>query len=592
MIRSARRADRRVLFVGALGLVSAILVAYSGVVDHAFVGFDDDEYVAENPIVLEGLTWAGVTWAFTTGHAANWHPLTWLSHMLDVTLFGVDPGSMALENVGLHVCTSLLLLWLLFEMTNSAPSALIATALFALHPLRVESVAWIAERKDVLCAFFVVATLLAWHRQVARPGPARYALALVLFAAALMAKPVAVTLPFVLLLFDFWPYARIGASTSACAVRLGRVVGEKLPFFALTALSIGITLVVQAEGGAMDGLFVPFSARVANGLVSYAAYLASTCWPMDLAVFYPWSPELREPEMYGALWQQPRVVAATGLLLALSAIAWRERVRRPWLGVGWCFFVGTLVPMIGLVKVGNQAMADRYTYVPSMGLAMIVAAALAGIVRPPIRRGIVASGLVCAALLGVATHRQVATWRDAESLYRHALEATRDNHLAHFNLGTLLLKQDPTRLEEARSLLEAAYALVPEHAGVRLNLGAALWLQGKTREATPHFEAAVRLRPANAEARLSLGAARFEQGRVDAAIAHFEQAALLAPEDARPHANLGHVFLMSGRAAEAESSFLRASELLPSDSSIRSGIKAARSALAESKSRREGDRFD
>ncbi len=586
MTRPVHSDDRRVLLGGALGLALAILVAYSGVTGHDFVGFDDDDYVSNNPVVLKGLTGEGVAWAFSEGYAANWHPLTWLSHMVDVTLFGVDPGAMAMVNVVIHVATSLLLLWLLVGITGSAWGAVLAVACFALHPLRVESVAWIAERKDVLSALFIVATLAGWQRWTQRPTAGRYAVALGFFAAALMAKPVAVTVPFVLLLLDVWPNARLGGRGDANPSSALRLVFEKLPFFGLTLASIAITLVVQAEGGAVrDAFFAPFTARVANGLTAYVGYLGATAWPVDLAVFYPWSAELRDPATYGPALARPAVLGAAALLSVVSLLCWRERARRPWLGVGFLFFVGTLVPMLGLVQVGNQAMADRYTYLPSMGLALILASAIAEVERPPIRRVVVGVALVAVALLGLATSRQVATWRDGETLYRHALAATGDNYLAHFNLGTLLLRSDPPDLAGARTHLEAAYALVPEHGGVRLNLGAVEWFDGRVGEATRHFEAAVRLRPADPDAHLSLGSARFEQGRVDDALEHFEQVAAITPGDVRAFANMGHVLLMSGRAAEAESAFARALELTPSDASLRAGLETARRARLESEAR-------
>ena len=585
MARPAPSSERRALLVGAFGLVVAIGLAYAGVLDHDFVGFDDDDYVSENPVVLRGLTADGVVWAFTTGHAANWHPVTWLSHMLDVSLFGVEPGAMAAVNVALHAAVCALLAFYLFRVSGSVWGALAAAALFGLHPLRVESVAWIAERKDLLCAFFFLATLEVWRRWLERPTPGRYAGALLLHAMALAAKPVAVTLPCVLLLLDVWPRRRRAVGTSDAEARpevpIARLLLEKLPFFALTLLSIAVTFAVQSEGGAVrDGLFASPAARIANGVVAYASYLANTLWPVDLACFYPWSRAIREADGFFAAFAQARVLVSLGALVAATGVVALAGRRRPWLIVGWLWFGGTMVPMLGLVQVGNQAMADRYTYVPTMGLALMLCMAIASLPRAAWRRGAAAASLALAVVLGALTQQQAATWRDGETLFRHALDATDDNYLAHFNLGTLLLRGAPPRVAEAREHLEAAYALEPEHGGIRLNLGAVDWLEGRADRATGHFEAAVRLRPDDPEAHLSLGSARYEQGRVEDALAHFERVVALAPDDVRGYANLATVLLWTGRAAEAERAFERALTIAPDEVSLREGLAAARAARA------------
>lgn len=567
-----------------VALALAICFVYSGVLDHGFVGYDDGDYVATNPQVLGGFSAAGVEWAFSTGHAANWHPLTWLSHMLDVELFGVDPGRMAAMNVAIHIAVCLLLLLLLVEWTGALWPAFAATVVFALHPQRVESVAWIAERKDVLAAFFFLATIFAWTRYARRPGVARYAAVVLLLVAGLMAKPVLVTLPFLLLLLDYWPLGRMGDGTRAGENNSGllfdrrsffRRVLEKSPLFLIVFASIGITLVVQEEGGAMrDTLFAPLGERALNAVHAYLRYLGTTAWPVGLACFYPWKPFASEVSGW-----VPGLMFALALLGGVSSLAWWQRAKRPYLLVGWCWFLGVLVPMLGIVQVGNQSMADRYTYLPTMGISLILAAALAEMRRPRWQVAGVVALLSVAAIFVAITPKQVATWRNGETLYRHALAVTEDNYLARFNLGTLLLRASPSRRDEAELQLSEAVRLAPDHGGAQLNLGAAYWMADHVTRAVPHFEAAVRLRPSDPEAHLSLGAARFEQGRVEESIVHFETVVSLRPRDPRAFDNLGRVLLAAGRFAAAEQIFGRLLTLDPQNKNAEAGLLEARRRL-------------
>ena len=576
--------NRPQILACGIALALAICFVYSGVLDHGFVGYDDGDYVAGNPQVLGGLSAAGLEWAFSTGHAANWHPLTWLSHMLDVELFGVDPGRMAAMNVAIHIAVCLLLLLLLVEWTGALWPAFAATLVFALHPQRVESVAWIAERKDVLAAFFFLATIFAWTRYARRPGVARYAAVALLLVAGLMAKPVLVTLPFLLLLLDYWPLGRLGDGTCASENDDGllfdrssffRRVVEKGPLFLIVFASIGITLVVQEEGGAMrDTLFAPLGERGLNAVHAYLRYLGTTAWPVGLACFYPWKPFASEVSGWA-----PGLMFALALLGGVSSLAWWQRARRPYLLVGWCWFLGVLVPMLGIIQVGNQSMADRYTYLPTMGISLVLAAGLAEMRRPRWRVAGVVALLAVAAIFVVITPKQVATWRNGETLYRHALAVTEDNYLARFNLGTLLLRASPSRRDEAELQLSEAVRLAPDHGGAQLNLGAAYWMADHVTRAVPHFEAAVRLRPSDPEAHLSLGAARFEQGRVDESIVHFETVVSLRPRDPRAFDNLGRVLLSAGRFAAAEQIFGRLLTLDPQNENAEAGLLEARRRL-------------
>ncbi|MEZ4289302.1 MAG: tetratricopeptide repeat protein [Myxococcota bacterium] len=565
--------DRRRLVLAGLALAAALALVYAPVVGHDFVDFDDRVYVADNPEIASGLGWDGVRWAFTTGYAANWHPLTWLSHMLDVELFGLEPGAMAAANVGLHALASVLLLVFLARATGAFWPALGVAALFALHPLRVESVAWIAERKDVLAGVFFMATLLAWLGWVRRPGRLRSAWVVAMLALGLMSKPTVVTLPFVLLLLDVWPLRRLERGNLRA-----RLI-EKGPLFALVAASCWLTLRVQQAGGAMrDVALSPLDLRIANAITAYATYLRKLVWPSDLAVFYP-LPRTGLPESPFGL----EVVLAAAILLAISLVAFVERRRRPWLAVGWCWYLGVLVPMIGLVQVGNQALADRYTYLSGIGLAIPIvfgSTELGAWVEERLGRAraqIVLLPLAAAILLAfaLASHRQVLVWRDHVSLFEHALAVTEGNYLAHYNLGTRALTSRPPRLGEARRHLEAAVRLDPGYAEARLNLGNVEWLEGDVVRATELYEEAVALDPFDPEAHLSLGTARFEAGRVGESLEHFERAIALEASNARAHANRATVLLNLGRLEEARRGFERALALDPGMAAAREGLRAS-----------------
>ena len=567
----------RPLLAGSVFLALAVLGAYAGVVDNEFVGYDDGIYVSENEHVRAGLEASGIRWAFTTGHGANWHPLTWLSHMLDVELFGLDPGAMAATNAAIHAAVSVLLLIFLFRATGAFWPALLAALVFAIHPLRVESVAWIAERKDVLAGLFFLTTCLAWRRFVLQPSALAYVLVFVSLAFGLMSKPVLVTLPCVLWLLDVWPLGRwrLDGSTGR---KLSRLFVEKLPLLALVLASSLVTLRVQAAGGAMrPEMLSPLDHRLANALSSYVAYLGKTVWPVDLVCFYPLptSPLWTSPEA-GGPWTLP-VVGAALMLIAISVLAYTQRERRPWLMVGWLWYLGTLVPMIGLVQVGNQAMADRYTYVPSMGLALMLAGAIAELA--PTRQRALSFSLAAVFVLGCVpmTRRQVEVWSDGETLFEHAIAHSEHNALAHYNLGTRLLRGTPPQPQRARPHLEAAVRIDPRHPRARLNLGALHWLAGRVELATTFFEQAVALDPLDADAHLSLGAARFEQGQVAEAIEQFERVLELEPDRAAAHANLGTIHLSQGRPLEARRAFERALALDPGMSQARAGLRASSS---------------
>jgi tetratricopeptide (TPR) repeat protein len=483
---------------------------------NGFVPVDDDVYITANPAVLQGLTRAGAAWALTATLGGSWHPLTWLAHMADVSLFGVDPAAHHLVSVGLHAANAVLLLLLLARLTGRlAPSAVVA-GLFALHPLRVESVAWAAERKDVLSALFLLLALLAYVRHAARPGPGRYLAVAALFALGLCAKPMLVTLPLLLLLLDGWPLGRFRAEPP------GRLLLEKAPLLALSAAASAVTYFAQRGAGAM-GLAgeVPAGGRLANAVVSYAAYLGKALWPVDLAVFYPY------PAGAHPAW---RVGAAVIALAGLAGLALAGLRRRPWRAAGLLWYLVALVPVVGVVQVGAQAMADRYTYVPLVGIFLALTWEAAAAAR--IRGGRTpAAALAVAALLACAllTRRQVAVWRDGETLLVHALAVTRENWVAHYSLGAA--REREGRTAEAVAEYEAALRIRPGYVWAENNLGRLLALAGDLPGAIGHLEAAVRGAPRSALPRLNLGLALEAAGRAGEAAAQYAEAARLDPGD-------------------------------------------------------------
>jgi len=534
--------------------VAAIFAAYGQTLHFGFVNYDDPDYVGANVHVRSGITAASVAWAFRHSFAGNWFPLTWLSHMLDFELFGLDSGLHHLTSVSIHALATLLLFAVLRRITKSRwPSAMVA-AVFALHPLHVESVAWIAERKDVLSAFFWMLTLYAYASYVARPGPARYALTLLAFCFGLMAKPMLVTLPLVLLLVDYWPLAR------------GVRVLEKLPFLALSAAASVVTYVVHREAGATASLDIfPLAVRLENTLVSYAVYALKMFWPSKLAVFYPYSRQSLA---------MPAVFAALGLA-AITFMAVRMARRRPYLIVGWAWYLVTLAPVIGLIQVGAQARADRYTYIPMVGLSIALVWGAAEILQPWPRVRTVLAWSVCAACI-VLTWTQVRYWQDGVSLFRHAADVTTDNYVARFNLASALSARGEDA-EAARQLAEAV-RIQPNSAAARAELGQLLAKQGHLQEALLQLHAAVRLNPSDAIAHYRLGTVLGEAGSPREAAREFMETVRLDPGNADAHYNLGISLANQGSVEEAASEFAAAVRLSPDDASARYnlGVSLAR----------------
>jgi len=536
-------------------LFLATFVVYGQVRRFDFVDFDDQDYITGNPHVRNGVTPEGIRWAFTSGESANWFPATRLSHMLDCQLFGLRSGRHHLVNVLFHAVAALLLFAFLRRATGARwPGAFVAF-LFALHPLHVESVAWVAERKDVLSALFWFLALWAYVRYAERPGWSRYALVLAAFGCGLMAKPMIVTLPFVLLLVDVWPLRR---STGVAPVPWGKLVAEKAPFFVLSAASAIATYLVQQGSGAMRELSaIPFGLRLENAVVSLAVYLAKTFWPAGLAVFYPYPRAL-------AAWE---VTLSALIIAAIVALVLRSFRAYPWLAAGWFWYLGTLVPVIGLVQVGAQARADRYMYVPMVGLSIMLAWGGAEVVRrfPRSKTPVaVLAGVVCVSS-AMLTWLQVRYWENSESLFRHAVEVTEGNYLAHHNLAEALAK---TRdgLPQAVSHYEAALGIRPDYLDAHLHLALALTkLPGRLPEAISQFEAALRIAPDSAVTHNDLGNALSKlPDRVPEAIAEYRAALRINPGYAEAHNNLGSALSgMPGRLPEAMSEYEAALRIAP-----------------------------
>jgi len=526
--------NKRETWLVCFGLTLAVLAAYSTIWRCQFVLFDDNDYVTSNDVVKQGVTWPGIVWAFSTFHAGNWHPLTWISHMVDCQLYGMNPAGHHLTSLLLHLANTVLLFLLLRRMTAALwPSALIA-ALFALHPLHVESVAWISERKEVLSALFwmlAVWTYVRYAEEFTLRSPKAkmfYTGSVVLFALGLMAKPMLVTLPFVLLLLDYWPLRRFHASAF---LRFA----EKIPYGVLAVASCVVTFLAQQQGGAVKSLArVPLGARLENIPVAYLRYIAKTFWPRDLAVLYP----------YDYQWPVWKISGSIAILALVTGwVLWRVR-SRPWCAVGWFWFLGMLAPVIGLVQAGPASIADRYAYLSNVGLFIMVV----WTVRTWRRACLIVGGLAMAGCLA-ATLFQVQYWTDSETLFRHTLAVTTDNSIIESDLGKVLIQKG--RPSEAVPYLQHAVALNPHFALAHYNLGNALLALGHVPEALEQFEIHVKLDPDDPIAQYNFGSVLLDQWLAEDAIPRLDKAVQLRPGAADFHYKLGQALRETGREAEA-----------------------------------------
>lgn len=541
-------------------LIALNLTVFGQVLSFDFVNFDDNVYLLENARLEEGLSGDNVAWAFTTGYFSNWHPLTWLSFFLDYELFGIDAGGYHLTSALLHVLNSLLLYAFLVRMTAAFGPCLAVAALFAVHPLHVESVAWVSERKDVLSTFFWLVTALAYVAYVRRPTTARRLAVAIPFALGLMAKPMLVTLPAVLLLMDYWPLGRLGDAQGKIFRRWIPLLAEKTWLFVLAIASAVVTLAVQFQGGSVASLEkVALSERVSNALMAYVFYLVKTVWPGGLAIFYPL--EDGGAGMVGA-------AGAAVFLLVLSIVAVAAVKRRPYLLIGWLWFLGMLVPVIGLIQVGGQSMADRYTYMPIIGLFIAAAWGLAEWAGDAsARRQLLTGATVLAVLaLTVAAFFQTRHWRNSEALFRHALAVNEDNHIAHNNLGLALSGRDPG---EAERQYAAALEIKPEYVEAHINLGQYFLDRGRSEEAEAEFRGALAANPRSALAMINLGQTLIEQGRTVEALPLLSHALALEPDHVDAHYNFARALTALDRLDEAGRHFEAALGVMPRDPAIR-----------------------
>ena len=546
--------------IACLLLVVLTLALYNPVNRHPFVNYDDDRYVTENAHVRQGLTLHTIAWALTSTEQANWHPLTWMSHALDFSLFGLNAAGHHFTSVLLHAINVVLLFLFLTQTTTRFGPSLFAAMSFAIHPINVESVAWIAERKNLLCTTFFLLTLLAYMWYTQRPDWKRYLVVVALFIAALASKPMVITLPFVLLLLDYWPLRRIqgDGKNDGTDVRFSwsSLVLEKLPLLTISAASAVLAIEAQKSGGAMRSVEqFPFGVRLANAIFAYTMYLWKMIWPARLAPLYP------HPGNSLAGWQ---LAAAAVVLTAISVVVIKLRAHI-YLLVGWLWYLGTLVPVLGLVQVGDAAMADRYAYIPLIGIFIVIAFGAADYAKERnLRRSPVSIGAALLIVLALATHRQITYWQSSEALWAHTLDVTRNNFIAEDNLGGALITEG--REEDAYPHFVMAARINPKDPMSRNNLGAYLQTHHKTQEAIAQYEAAIALTSDPGllgQTYANLGAAYRALGDDDSAHKDFEQALHFNPNQFNAWLGLGALAEKQGNIEQAISDFSRSIDARP-----------------------------
>ena len=590
-----------------VALAVAVLLVYAQTFHYGFIAYDDDQYVYTNARVKAGFSAAGMAWALTTFFYANWHPLTWISYMLDASLFGTNAGPFHVGNVVLHAGASVLLFLALLRMTRKPWRCAIVAGIFALHPLHVESVAWVSERKDVLSTFLEMAAFLLYARYVESRNVRRYLAVTVVFALSLMAKPMLVTFPLILLLLDFWPLRRMAWPPRWAQAK--PLIVEKLPLLALSAVASILTFVAQRTYGAVIELQrLSLSDRLANAALSYVAYIGMALWPANLGALYP-----------GTVPAAGAAILAALVVMAITAVALRFAGSRPYLLCGWLWYVGMLVPVIGIVQVGIQARADRYTYVPLVGLSFAIVWAIADWSegRPRARRAAaVVSGVILAAL-AVGAYRQAGYWRDSKTLFEHTIAITQGNYIMRNNLGVLLV--DDGKIQEAAALYREALAFNPEYGDAHANLGHVLVKMGQYDAAADQLREAVRLKPDSAQALGDLGLVQvtrrdYQQaahyidealrirpdeavdhsnfcfvllhlGQLDQAVVQCHEALRLQSDLSNAHFNLGNVLVAQGRTADARAEFARAVSLDPANAAAKQALDAIDANGSPAKSR-------
>ena len=534
-------------FLICILISAAVLVVYWPVQYYDLISLDDVDYIAGNPYVKAGLTWDSFSWAMKDIHTGYWHPLTWVSHMVDYQLFRSRAGGHHWTNVIFHIANSILLYIVLKRMSGTVWKSALVAALFAVHPLNVESVAWVSERKNVLCAFFWFMGVWSYAYYVERPTPYRYCLILMTFSLGLMSKPMIVTFPFTLLLLDYWPMGRLTSWKM-----FPRLVSEKIPLFILAAIVGIVTFLSSVHGDVTISIDkLPLGDRMANAVVSYARYLGKMFWPENLAVFYPYSREFNSFQ----------IIAAVLILSVISCLAIFFAQKYRYALMGWLWYIGTLVPVIGLIQVGKQAMADRYAYIPMIGLFIIVAWGIPDLLKGWPRRKIIfviSSGAVISGLM-ICTVLQVRYWQNSVTLFEHALRVTGMNSRAHYNLGIALT--DMGKFKEAIYHFQYAIKLEPEYAGPYGYMGVALAMQGKTDEALVYYHEALRIKQDDETTHNNLGVALAGKGKFDEAIVHFQEALRSRPDYPHANQNMAGALARLGKMEEAISYYEKALKL-------------------------------
>ncbi|MRR14023.1 tetratricopeptide repeat protein [archaeon] len=547
----------------------SILILYWQVIDFDFFDLDDFSYVKDNQVVNRGISFSGIKWAFTSvGYSANWHPVTWISHMVDIQLFGLNAGMHHFINVVFHILNSILLFLVLEKMTGALWKSAIVAALFALHPQHVESVAWISERKDVLSTFFWILTMMGYVRYVHQPTATRYLSVILLFVLGLLSKPMVVTLPFVLLLLDYWPLDRLRPDLAEDRdleaglrrnyeihwLKIRRLVSEKIPLFVLALISVFFTIIAQREGGTIKSLIaLPFSHRVENAITAYVTYLGKMIYPLNLAVYYPYNLEL----------SLPLVIFSALILTCLTAVAVFSAKKLPFFFVGWFWYLGTLIPVIGLVQVGNQSMADRYTYVPLIGIFVLITWGISeALTRFRVEKRILVavSALAIFLILGSLSWRQTGYWMDSKTLYQHALDVTRENSPTHLYFAKFLMDRDD--LDNAEEHCAEALKIAPDSYAHNL-MGMILKKKGEIPKAVFHYSKAIQLNPDYSDAYNGLGVAYMHQGRFSDAYRMFSKALTLDPENVASLINISNYYRSQGKVNEAIHYFNKAVQIKP-----------------------------
>lgn len=604
---SNRSSAKRSTLVVVLTLAALTFLLYQSSLRNQFVNYDDPAYVTKNVHVLAGISWANIVWAFTSTAEANWHPVTWISHMTDVQIFKQNPLGHHFTNVLLHVCNVVLLFLLLRAATGSVLRSALVAALFSVHPLNVESVAWVAERKSLLSTFFLFLALGAWGRYVRKETVSRYLTVVLFFALGLMAKPMVITFPFMLLLLDYWPLERIGTATiGGRQISIAKALIEKIPLFVMSAASAVVTVYAQRSGGALgSSILLPLNLRIKNAIYSYLVYLSKGVWPSDLAVFYP------HPEFRLEMW---RVFLAAAVVLTISSLVWCYRQKR-YLVTGWLWFLGTMLPVIGIVQVGRQAWADRYAYVPFIGLFVIAVWLGAELLSPiKISRAVLSTALVAIIFVYASvSYREIAYWRNSYTLFSRALEVTSNNAVAednlgealvtmghpepaiqhfqaatriapelstpHYNLGTVSQlegKLDDAQREYGKTLLYSSDPV--ELTQTHNNLGALLMQIGRRAEAKQQFDAALNLNPSELNSLIGRGMVEYQKGSLDLALRDFTRAVQIAPS-AIAYFWKGRTLEDKGNLPEAAAAYTAALQISPDMQEAQTRLQGVRSRI-------------